>query len=96
LLYAKAGAAGHARSIYGAYVLDRLRDNALFRDQKGIGALAEVVAARSGQPLGRVTQMLVEAQEPRSDDPKDKGSHEDLLLIRRLSRLLRQSKGGPK
>jgi len=96
LLYAKAGAAGHARSIYGAYVLERLRDNALFRDQKGIGALAEVVAARSGQPLGKVTQMLVEAQEPRSDDPKDKGSHEDLDLIRSLSRLLRQSKGGPK
>jgi hypothetical protein len=93
LLYAKAHASGHARSIYGVYALERLRESALLRDKKGIGALAEVVAARSGRPMGQVAMMLVEAQEPLPTDPKEKGAPDDLDLIRRLSRLLFQSKG---
>ncbi len=92
LLYAKARASGHARSVYGAYALEGM----LFREQKGIAALAEAVAARSGQPLGKVALTLVEASEPRPNDPKEKGSHEDLDVVRRLSRLLMQIKGGIK
>jgi hypothetical protein len=94
LLYAKARASGYARSVYGAYALERLRDSLALRDKKGISALADVVAARSGLPIGQVTMMLVLAQEPRSiDSHDDKGSAEDLDLIRRLTRLLGQSKG---
>jgi hypothetical protein len=63
------------------------------RDQKGISALAEAVAARSGEPIGRVTMTIVEAQETPPIDPKHKESNEDLDVIRRLSRLLIQSKG---
>jgi hypothetical protein len=96
LLYAKAHASSHARSLFGAYALERLRERTMLRDQKGLSALSEAVAARSGEPLGRVAMMLVEAQEPPADDAKDKRSHEDLDVIRRLSRLLMQSKGGPK
>jgi hypothetical protein len=96
LLYAKARAAGHARAVYGAYALERLREGMLFREQKGIGALAEAVAARSGQPLGKVTLTLVEASEARPSDSKEKGSPEDLDVVRRLSRLLAQIKGGTK
>jgi len=40
--------------------------------------------------------MLVLAQESPSVDPKHKESLEDLDVIRRLSRLLFQSKGGAK
>jgi hypothetical protein len=96
LLYAKARASGHARSTFGAYALERLRDRVLLRDQKGISALAEAVAARSGEPIGRVTMTIVEAQEAPPVDPKQRESHEDLEVIRRLSRLLHLSKGGSK
>jgi hypothetical protein len=96
LLYAKARASGHARSTFGAYALERLRERVLLRDQKGIATLAEAVAARSGEPIGKVTMTLVEAQESPHEDPKQKESHEDLDLIRRLSRLLMQSKGASK
>jgi hypothetical protein len=96
LLYAKARASAHARSTFGTYALERLRERVLLGDQKGISALAEAVAARSGEPLGRVARVLVEAQEPPSENPKHKDSHEDLDVIRRLSRLLIQSKGGSK
>jgi hypothetical protein len=96
LLYAKARASSHARSTFGAYALERLRERVFLRDQKGISTLADAVAARSGETIGRVATMLVEAQEAPSLDPKHKDSHEDLDVIRRLSRLLIQSKGGSK
>jgi hypothetical protein len=96
LLYAKARAAGHARTVYGAYALERLREGMLFREQKGISALAEAVAARSGEPLGKVALTLVEASEARPSDTKEKGTPEDLDVIRQLSRLLMKIKGGTK
>jgi hypothetical protein len=96
LLYAKARASAHARATFGAYALERLRERVLLRDQKGVGTLAEAVAARSGEPLGRVTMTIVEAQEAPVPEAKPKESQEDLDVIRRLSRLLHLSKGGSK
>jgi hypothetical protein len=94
LLYAKARASSHARSVYGAYALERLRASML-GEPKGLHALADGVAARVGRPMGPVMSLLVDAQQAREEEPRSgAASAEDLELVRRLSRLLQQVRGG--
>jgi hypothetical protein len=62
LLYGRTRAGRHALEAYGAYALERMRERLNLVGGKGMLAVAEEVAARTGRPLGEVMRVLVESR----------------------------------
>jgi hypothetical protein len=99
LSYSRSNAARHASMLYATFALERLRERTRLGQGKGIVALADGIAVRSGRPLGQVTRILVQAEEAReaaAGDEQRSSREEHLTLIRELSTLLRQVGGGSK
>jgi hypothetical protein len=59
-MYARARASRHALELYGAWAIERLREH-VGAGRKGLSALAEALATRTGRPIGEVMRLLVEA-----------------------------------
>ena len=97
LQYARGRAARHALSVYGGYALERMRERLRLSSGKGLGAVADEVAARSGRPLGEVMRVLLEAKPV--DAPAQTGSGaraaaaNDLATIREIATLLATTGG---
>ena len=105
LLYGRVRAGRHALESYGSYALERMRERLNLSGGKGLIAVAEEVATRTGRPLSDVMRVLVESRpNKRSDDPvRDRAEQEvnsakDLATLRDLATLLqggtRQTTGG--
>ncbi|HEY3594925.1 MAG TPA: DUF4350 domain-containing protein, partial [Polyangiaceae bacterium] len=92
-LYAKAAAAAHARSIYAAFALERLRIGS-WGEPKGARALADSVAARARLPIAEVAAVLEEAERAKDHVVAPDAPPTDLALVRKLSRILRKINGG--
>jgi Domain of unknown function (DUF4129) len=107
--YARGRAARHALGLYGSYALDRLRERLHLAGGKGLGAVAEAVAARTGRPMGEVMRVLVEAR-PDAEPPAPTGpgvssarsaraaavaaaTAADLATLREIATLLSQTGG---
>jgi hypothetical protein len=95
VLYAKAQASSYARSVYAAYALEKLRLG-MSGQERTIGAVAESAAARSGIAAQEVSALLQEAELAKDGAPLAPGAdhRQGLDLVRRLTRILRQAKGG--
>jgi hypothetical protein len=65
LCYARARASEHVLGVYAGWAIDRLREGVPRGSRAQMLALAEAVAARTGRPEGKVTEVLVEAQDAR-------------------------------
>jgi hypothetical protein len=107
--YARGRAARHALTLYGSYALDRLRERLHLAGGKGLGAVAEAVATRTGRPMGEVMRVLVEAR-PDAEPPAPTGpgvsssrsaraaavaaaTAADLATLREIATLLSQTGG---
>jgi hypothetical protein len=93
--YAQARAARHALGLYGAFALERLRERLHLSGGRGLGAVAEAVAARSGRPLGDVMRVLVESRPDAAAEPPDAraaAAHE-LTTLREIATLLAETGG---
>ena len=96
--YGRRRAGRHALEIYGSYALDRMRERLNLTGGKGLLAVAEEVATRTGRPLGEVMRVLVESRPPnqRPTDPErdalaqEANAAKDLATLRDLYTLLRQ------
>ena len=64
LQYGRTRAGRHALEIYGSYALERMRERLNLSGGKGMLAVAEEVATRTGRPLGDVMRVLVESRPP--------------------------------
>lgn len=103
LQFARGRASRHALRLYAAWALERLRDRTLGSRQPGLYALAQAVAARTGDDEARVMQVLVEASGVRDDaelsraalKTRPPAAAEDLRLMQELARLVRLV-GGPR
>jgi hypothetical protein len=95
LQYARGRAARHALSVYGSYALERMRERLRLASGKGLGAVAEEVAARSGRPLGDVMRVLLEAKpvEGPIGMGSGAGAANDLATIREIATLLATTGG---
>jgi hypothetical protein len=100
LLYGRTRAGRHALEAYGSYALDRIRERLKLSGGKGLIAVAEEVAARSGRPLGDVMRVLVESRPTkRSPDPvreraeQEVSSPKDLATLRDIATLLAETGG---
>jgi len=99
--YGRRRAGRHALEIYGSYALDRMRERLNLTGGKGLLAVAEEVATRTGRPLGDVMRVLVESRPPnqRPADPErdalaqEANSAKDLATLRDLYTLLATSGG---
>ncbi len=104
--YARGRAARHALGLYGAYALDRLRERLHLAGGKGLSAVAEAVAARTGRPLGDVMRVLVEARPDVEAPSPPRGAPSraardaaaaaraaDLATLREIATLLSQTGG---
>lgn len=99
---ARAHASRHAVRLYAGWALDRLRDRTLTGRQPGLYALAQAIAARTGDDEARVMQTLVEASGVRDDEaastvvtPRAHSATEEFKLMQDLARLVRLV-GGPR
>ena len=96
LQYGRKRAGRHALEIYGSYALERMRERLNLSGGKGLLAVAEEVATRTGRPLGDVMRVLVESRpsnHPPSDLERDAAIQEanaakDLATLRDLATLL--------
>jgi hypothetical protein len=106
LQYGRRRAGRHALEIYGHYALERMRERLNLSGGKGMLAVAEEVATRTGRPLGDVMRVLVESRPPNrppSDLQRDAVIQEanaakDLATLRDLATLLQNgtvTTGGP-
>jgi hypothetical protein len=96
LQYARGRAARHALAVYGGYALERMRERLRLSSGKGLGAVAEEVAARSGRPLGEVMRVLLEAKPvdaPVQGGAVAAGAPNDLATIREIATLLATTGG---
>ena len=93
LQYARGRAARHALTVYGGYALERMRERLRLSSGKGLGAVAEEVAARSGRPLGEVMRVLLEAKPVEAPAADGSGAVNDLATIRDLATLLATTGG---
>jgi hypothetical protein len=100
LLYGRNRAGRHALEIYGSYALERLRDRLNLSGGKGMLAVAEEVATRTGRPLGDVMRVLVESRPvKREADPErerivqEANSAKDLASMREIATLLSTTGG---
>jgi len=99
--YGRRRAGRHALEIYGSYALDRMRERLNLTGGKGLLAVAEEVATRTGRPLGEVMRVLVESRPPnkRPDDPErdalaqEANAAKDLATLRDIATLLSTSGG---
>lgn len=98
--YFRGRATRHALRLYAAWALERLRDRTT-SSQPGLYALAQAIAARTGDDEHRVMQTLVEANTlrdeapPNSTRPDPAAAADDLRLMQALARLVRLV-GGPR
>ncbi len=100
--YGRRRAGRHALEIYSSYALDRMRERLNLTGGKGLLAVAEEVATRTGRPLGEVMRVLVESRpsNKRPDDPErdalaqEANAAKDLATLRDLYTLLSTSSGG--
>jgi hypothetical protein len=101
--YGRRRAGRHALEIYGSYALERLRERLNLAGGKGLLAVAEEVATRTGRPLGDVMRVLVESRPPnqRAPDPErdalaqEANAAKDLATLRDIATLLqRGTRGG--
>jgi hypothetical protein len=60
--YSRARASQHVAGLYAAWAIERLRDRMHGGQKRGLVALAEAVARRTGRPEPEVMRVLVEAQ----------------------------------
>ena len=96
--YGRRRAGRHALEIYGSYALDRMRERLNLTGGKGLLAVAEEVATRTGRPLGDVMRVLVESRAPnqRPTDPErdalvqEANAAKDLATLRDLYTLLQR------
>ena len=101
LLYGRTRAGRHALEVDGSYALERMRERLNLVGGKGMLAVAEEVATRTGRPLGEVMRVLVESRPAtkREPDPvREKAMQEatcakDLETFRDLTKLLAQTGG---
>ena len=102
LQYGRRRAGRHALEIYGSFALDRMRERLNLARGKGMLAVAEEVATRTGRPLGDVMRVLVESRpsnHPPADLERDAAVQEanapkDLATLRDLATLLATTTGG--
>jgi hypothetical protein len=92
--YGQARAARHAVGLYGTFALERLRERLHLAGGRGLSAVAEAVAARSGRPLGDVMRVLVEAR-PDAAAPADgaAAATNELATLREIATLLTETGG---
>jgi hypothetical protein len=98
LLYGRTRAGRHALEVYGSYALERMRERLNLVGGKGMLAVAEEVATRTGRPLGEVMRVLVESRPHAHRDPdpvREKAMQEancanDLEMLRDLAKLNEQ------
>ena len=99
--YGRRRAGRHALEIYGSYALDRMRERLNLTGGKGLLAVAEELATRTGRPLGDVMRVLVESRpaNQRPTDPErdalaqEANAAKDLATLRDLYTLLSQTGG---
>ena len=92
----------HALEVYGSYALERMRERLNLVGGKGMLAVAEEVATRTGRPLGEVMRVLVESRPPTQRDPtrsarramQEANCAKDLATLRDLATLLAQHRRG--
>jgi hypothetical protein len=96
LQYGRRRAGRHALELYGGYALERMRERLNLSSGKGMIAVAEEVATRTGRPLGDVMRVLVESRppnQPPADPERDAAiqaatSAKDLATLRDIATLL--------
>jgi hypothetical protein len=101
LQYGRRRAGRHALEIYGSYALERLRERLNLAGGKGLLAVAEEVATRTGRPLGDVMRVLVESRPPNqrpADAERDALAQEanaakDLATLRDIATLVAETGG---
>jgi hypothetical protein len=101
LQYGRRRAGRHALETYGSYALERLRERLNLSGGKGLLAVAEEVATRTGRPLGDVMRVLVESRPPnrREMDPErdalvqETNAAKDLATLRDIATLLSTTGG---
>ena len=101
LLYGRTRAGRHALESYGGYALERMRERLNLVGGKGMLAVAEEVATRTGRPLGEVMRVLVESRPATKRDPdpvreralQEANCSKDLATLRDLATLLAQTGG---
>jgi hypothetical protein len=100
LLYGRNRAGRHALELYGSYALERMRERLNLSGGKGILAVAEEVASRTGRPLGEVMRVLVESRPGRREtDPErerlvqEATAANDLATLRDIATLLETTGG---
>jgi len=95
-LYQRAGHARRAMQVFASFVVERLRARHGMAGGRSLSSLAEAVAARTGQPLGHVMGLLVEARgagtAPAAEEGSSSEDKEALARLRELASLL-QEKG---
>jgi hypothetical protein len=98
MMYGRRRAGRHALESYGSYALERMRERLNLAGRKGLLAVAEELATRTGRPLGEVMRLLVESRPP-SNRPTDlerdaaiqeANAAKDLATLRDLATLLQQ------
>jgi Domain of unknown function (DUF4129) len=102
LLYGRRRAGRSALEMYGTYALDRMRERLNLTGGRGLLAVAEEVASRTGRPLGEVMRLLVESRPPnqrpvdleRDAILQEANSAKDLAMLRDLATLLATTGGG--
>jgi hypothetical protein len=102
LQYGRRRAGRHALELYGTYALERMRERLNLSGGKGMIAVAEEVASRTGRPLGEVMRLLVESRppnQPPADLERDAAiqaatSAKDLATLRDVATLLATTTGG--
>jgi hypothetical protein len=98
LQYGRRRAGRHALELYGGYALERMRERLNLSGGKGMLAVAEEVATRTGRPLGDVMRVLVESRppnQPPADLERDAAIQEatsakDLATLRDIATLLQR------
>jgi len=80
---------------YGHYVIERLRERVALPGDKGLIALAEAVAVRTGRSPGEVMRLLMEAREDAPSPPGGEEIESHLRSVRELSELLSWGAEGP-
>jgi hypothetical protein len=88
LRYARGHASRYALELYGGYAIERMRERLRLRGGRGLHAVAEAVAARTGKPLGEVMRVLVEARPAEGGAAPGPGTTEDLATLREIATLL--------
>jgi hypothetical protein len=101
MVYGRNRAGRHALEVYGSYALDRMRERLNLAGGKGLIAVAEEIATRTGRPLGEVLRVLVESRPVKRDvDPErerllqEANAAKDLATMRDIATLLQTTSTG--